>query len=442
MHISVHSRIGKREYQEDRHAVIPTFAGFKHLTLCIVCDGHGGYQASSFLIKEFPLQLVKIVQEQAALRTNKNSKARKRFTEMLGLAMEACIVIWEKLCFGSWYGKIKNDADKRNFYAQRDERHWEKNGLEAGSTCVCMLIDLNKRRAHFLSIGDSRAAWIKGEAGSGTAAHGATVDHNVRRKMEPTKDGFAVKVEDGRLQGDLAMSHAFGDLTEALYGAVDRGYDLYVCNFKEKNMRAVVASDGLFDFTQNQGVLFEVFENAEHIARDVLERRQVEMNSMHDDMRRAWQQSGTEKKDIPPCPTVDDFTDNVTIIYVKIEALKSGETADQEEEEEGDDEDRKLEEKQQQILARKIKESEKLAAEIQEMKISASSSTSASSTSRGTSTARGKSVERKPIATAPTGSSAVRKKSVSRPSAGDMTVVHDKASGATVHFVRKTSRKK
>ena len=188
MQISEYQNVGLRDYQEDKFAVLKKFAGLSHLTLCFVADGHGGDQCSSFLVKNYPLQLLQVFREQQGLTK------RKKFVEMLGIALERCIEKWDQICFGSFYGKVTNDKQKKEFYAQRDEAYWQENGLEAGSTFVCMLIDERKRRAHVINLGDSRATWITQES-----AIGATVDHGVKKEMKPIK-GFKFTTVDQRMQ--------------------------------------------------------------------------------------------------------------------------------------------------------------------------------------------------------------------------------------------------
>ncbi len=300
--ITAFTDIGKRPYQEDRYTVISKFGGRSHLSLTMATDGHGGSETSTFLSTEYPKQLLEVFKEQRA------AEQRLKFVQMMGIALERCIEVWDRKCFGSFYGKITNDKTKKQFFDQRDEKHWKDNGLEAGSTLVAMLIDMRRRRAHVINIGDSRATWIIGDE-----KMCATVDHGVKKKMSPIK-GFAFANSDGRLQGDLAMSHSVGDNTQELYGVVSRKYDTDMVQFGEKSFRAVIASDGLFDIASNHNVLYEPFANAEAIAKEVLVRRQEEVNNI-------CLEAGMPVDDIPKITAYDD---NVTILYVKIPSVENG----------------------------------------------------------------------------------------------------------------------
>ena len=51
--LSVKSIQGKREYMEDRYAYIEK----NNITVAMVCDGHGGFQASSITIKNLPYMI-------------------------------------------------------------------------------------------------------------------------------------------------------------------------------------------------------------------------------------------------------------------------------------------------------------------------------------------------------------------------------------------------
>ncbi len=301
MHLSTYHEQGLRDYDEDKFIILEKFAGLSHLTLCLVCDGHGGDHASIYLVAEFPKQLLKVFREQ------KPSEKRKKFVEMLGLALERCIEVWDKHCFGEFHGKITNDRAKKDFFAQRDESHWSENGLESGSTCVALLIDMRKRRAHAINLGDSRATWMVGE----NATIEQTVDQGVKKDMKPIK-GFKFENSDNRLCGDLSMSNSLGDNTLELYGVVSRKYGVKTVAFGEHGFRAVIASDGLFDIASNHSVLYNIFENADAIAKDALQRRQEDVNLV-------CENAGIDKKE---WPKITKFDDNTSIIYVKIPSLQ------------------------------------------------------------------------------------------------------------------------
>jgi serine/threonine protein phosphatase PrpC len=300
LHISQFQDQGKREEQQDFYRVIENFTERKHLTLCLVADGHGGSAAAAFLHDDFPMQLELVINEQFALPVS----MRIGFLEMLGKALEQSIASWDKRCFGEWHDKIHNDADKEVFFNRhRDHAFWEKHELESGSTFVCVLFDLKKLKAHCINLGDSRAAWILNDK-----TIGQTVDHCVKRKMSPIT-GFSFSNNDGVLQEDLAMSRAVGDNTQRLFGVVSRQYDLTTINLiGQTTFRFVIASDGLFDvFSDSHSVLYETFEDATEMAG-------FATTTIRDGFQRHLELLKLPMTAMPPNI---QFEDNVSIIYVK-----------------------------------------------------------------------------------------------------------------------------
>src|SRR6185295_19056165 len=82
---------GKRKEQEDRFKIIKSFAGNKHLTLLIVCDGHGGQAAANWLIDCFPIYLCDTVTK---------AKSSDKYGLLMKQTLERCVQEWDKMCFG------------------------------------------------------------------------------------------------------------------------------------------------------------------------------------------------------------------------------------------------------------------------------------------------------------------------------------------------------
>lgn len=325
--ITEYQTVGSREYQEDRMVVIHGFAKLPHFTLCLVCDGHGGYATSEFLIHEYPAQLTIAFDQYRRCKRDKrvtakpDEKTKDRVTvTLMGLALERCISMWDQHCFGDIARQFDtpkmretfaNDVKRKAFFEKHcNPKEWEEKGCFAGSTLNCMLIDFKKCRAHILNIGDSRTAWIVGDSDIGQ-----TIDHAVKQKLEKTK-GVSCDVLDGRLEGILAMSHAVGDNDEPLLGKVKRDYETRVVDFAGRSFRAVTASDGLFDVRTNHQVLYDTFENADAIAqlalKSIAENEEFKRAEMVDKGLMTIQASQT--------PYNPEFVDNVSIIYVKVPA--------------------------------------------------------------------------------------------------------------------------
>jgi len=290
---------GRREYQEDRWVVETNLAKCAHLTLCVVCDGHGGTECSTFLVRQYPLHLAKEIQQQ---QEQAASIKRASFTRLLGIALEKCIQDWDKYCFGDDYGTIVDDKSKKAFFDKIDLVKYHKDGKIAGSTLVAMLINTRNSKAYLIHIGDSRCAYLLGN----TIAQ--TIDDNVKIRTKEQRPGFEFDVEDGRLQGDLSMESAVGDNTVELYGVVKRNYHVQKIKFAKKAFRAVIASDGLFDVLNNQQALYEPYPHADAIAKkanDVM----VDLREEHE-----LAQGNTEWKRESYTPV---FADNMTVIYVQ-----------------------------------------------------------------------------------------------------------------------------
>lgn len=323
MHVSTYQHIGSRQYQEDRVLVVEHFGNLQHFTLCMVCDGHGGDQTSEFLIHEYPQQLHRIFDQYRILhkknkqREAKTSTKEDRVVRMMGVALERCISMWDEKCFGPDAQQLRKDAVFKDdnardvFYRQHvDKKKWEREGLVAGSTLNCMIVDCKKKRAHIINIGDSRTAWIIGDK-----TIGQTIDHNVKRKIDPTK-GLECGVIDGRLEGVLAMSHAIGDNDRELFGKVKRDYDCYMINFQGSDFRAVTATDGLFDERTNQQLLYDTYEDATDIATTAL--KDISLN--HEIKCAELAGRGLMSQKAANAPYAPAFADNVSFVYVKIPA--------------------------------------------------------------------------------------------------------------------------
>lgn len=320
--ITQYQNIGQRDYQEDRVVVIPKFGKLDHFTLCLVCDGHGGDTASTFLIDEYPKQLSKAFdQYREARKNNKEQKATDDSVtvNLMGLALERCILMWDRKCFGdiardfnTEKGRIifGDQNSRKAFFAQYDLKKLEKDGLLSGSTITCMMIDFKKCRAHIINLGDSRTTWIIGGADIGQ-----TIDRTVTRELEDA-NGVRRNVYDGRVEGLLAMTHAFGDNTEPLLGKVQRDYEKRIIEFGQRGMRAVVGSDGLFDHRSNHQLLYDTFDNANAVAEASL----AAIAENESFKRAELVENGLMSMEASETPYVPQFADNTSFIYIKIPA--------------------------------------------------------------------------------------------------------------------------
>jgi len=324
LNVTTHQDQGERDYQEDRWTVVPNLGNCAHLTLCLVCDGHGGFQCSTFLANQYPIQLAKEIQDQQEDMMSSTTPTQKRapFLTMMGKALETCIENWDRYCFGDAYGTIVDDKSKAAFFASIDAREYEKAGKVAGSTLVAMLINTHKSKAYLIHIGDSRCAFLLGDLIA------QTLDDNVKIHTREQRAGFEYEVEEERLQGRLCMECAIGDNDEDLFGVVKRTYHVQKINFAKKTFRAVIASDGLWDVMKNQQALFEPYPHAEAIAKKGL---QIMKEQKEESLQKQLEEEKDEKVKKALLEALDAlktykpvFEDNVTIIYIQKKAHEEG----------------------------------------------------------------------------------------------------------------------
>jgi serine/threonine protein phosphatase PrpC len=221
MEISVFQDQGDREYQEDRYVVLPRFAGQSHLTFCCVADGHGGASVSSYLASHLPALLSDLIIEEQKWKLQQPAHVpgtpkvkRPGFGELMGSAVKRCIEGWDAYTFGDdRLTVLKSEKDRDAWFANIDIKKYEREGKTAGSTVCGMLINFRKHKAWIVNLGDSRCCWLLAAPDGSGPLISQTVDDNVKQRKVP---GFKVKIEDGRLAGDLAMSAACGFFSSAL----------------------------------------------------------------------------------------------------------------------------------------------------------------------------------------------------------------------------------
>lgn len=284
MNITYFTHQGTRDAQEDRYCITENFAGNNHLTLICVCDGHGGSAACDMLIARYPKLLADII-----LECNKE----KKYTQLMAAALKKCVEEWDTTCFGDALPTIKKQSDKEKFFKTRNAKMWEEKGYESGATICAVLIDMQERKLNILHLGDSRATWLCNDE----KLIGSTVDHSVPLVMKPNKN-FPFVYGDGYIQDDLAMCRSFGDNNEKDFGVILRDPDLLCVKLGDSSARLVVATDGLFDWVSNHGVLYDEFKSAMAIAN-----------------------------------LINEFEDNITVVYVKIPAVSGSKSKTRVEEE-------------------------------------------------------------------------------------------------------------
>ncbi len=205
--VTSESHQGKRPHMEDTYAHKET----DQYLLSAVFDGHGGPRCSAFLKQVFPSTF------DSYYKTN-GGQIKKALMDTCN-KLQSCIL--------------------------------NETTIADGSTANVVVVDKNSKTLHVLNLGDSRAV----------VAHEdqifQTVDHKpVNDRLKICKNGF---VENGRVNGILAVSRSFGD-----------AYLSHVMPFEpeifeipmQANFEFVIhCTDGVFDVWSSQAIcqLFRKF---------------------------------------------------------------------------------------------------------------------------------------------------------------------------------------
>lgn len=193
---------GKRKYMEDYVVLVDE----SDYILSCVFDGHGGKRCAEYLAHN----VKKIFAEQF-----------NRFKKRVPYALRQTV------------NKMQNYILKKQF--------------SSGSTANIVVIDKNKSMLHVLNVGDSRAIYkTKHNRKQVTTDHTPTLEKEFN---DITRRGG--RVTNGRVQGTLNLSRAFGNFFISEY--ISSVPDLYTKNIE--NLEYVVqASDGLFEAFTNSEV--------------------------------------------------------------------------------------------------------------------------------------------------------------------------------------------
>lgn len=224
--LSVNSIKGKRNYMEDRYSYIEEYG----IIVAMICDGHGGYQASQQTVKDLPY----IILNKMFNTSGNNLKHSK--------------VLKNTIC--EWGESIKN--------------------YNTGSTLTGIVIKDNT--IYIYNIGDSRTCFIKNnenfiyymnevfnDKGEPTGVINldyknpeffCTKDHDTFSKEEKERiinsSGFII---DDRLNGKLSVTRALGD------NDIGKGLsyvpDIYWLNKNSVLGPILMYSDGLYELNKN-----------------------------------------------------------------------------------------------------------------------------------------------------------------------------------------------
>ena len=195
-----------------------------------VYDGHGGKRAAAFVREHLVDNLV------ADLTTRDANVANNPDTyDEMDADQE-----FRSVCLQSWL------ATDGAFL-----QHALRNGIPDGSTAICCMIQsaprtLRPLRLHIANVGDSRCALIRSDG----SALPLSEDHKPNRPDELSRitaaGGQVIFAGCWRVQGDLAVSRAFGDCHLKRYG-VSAEPEITTYSIGGKDSFLVLGSDGLWD---------------------------------------------------------------------------------------------------------------------------------------------------------------------------------------------------
>lgn len=196
------SNIGKRDYQEDRLSI---FNNTQYYISCVY-DGHGGNKCSVFLKNNFYKTFIKNFKQ--------NPPIKALFNTFLQL----------------------NQIFLNNVIG-RD-----------GSTANVLFYNKLTNICYVANTGDSRAILCRKNGSVEQISEDHKPDNLTEKKRIQSRGGF---VQNGRVNGNLAMSRSFGDKNIANVLTVEP--DIY--EFGNRNIKFILqASDGLFDVMSNYEV--------------------------------------------------------------------------------------------------------------------------------------------------------------------------------------------
>jgi serine/threonine protein phosphatase PrpC len=254
---------GFRNSMEDTH-IATTIPSAPDHTLFAVFDGHGGDASAKFAKEHF----VDVLSQSAEWLTYLATRSPTHLTDAL------------TNCF------IRIDADMRN----------DPTILESGSTAVVVIV--TPTLIVCANAGDSRAVMSQFAMRHPIAL---SHDHKPDNPDETTRieanGGF---VNNGRVNGNLAVSRAFGDFELKPMVSCSPDFEIHMRNLDQDEM-LIVACDGLWDVFSNEEAINEV--------RDIFAEGESDLTLVAEEILDKSLMKGSR--------------DNVTAIVVKLSSIVS-----------------------------------------------------------------------------------------------------------------------
>ena len=255
---------GFRNSMEDTH-IATTIPSAPDHTLFAVFDGHCGVAAAKFAEKHF----VDVLSQSAEWLTYLATKSPVHLTDAL------------TNCF------IRIDTDMRN----------DPTILDAGCTAVVVIV--TPTMIVCANAGDSRAVMSQFAMRHPIAlSHDHKPDNPDESARIVANGGF---VNNGRVNGSLAVSRAFGDfeLKPMVSGLPD--FEIHMRNYDQDEM-IILACDGLWDVFSNERAIYEV--------RDIFAEGETDLRLVAEEMLDMSLNKGSN--------------DNISAIVVKLSSTTTG----------------------------------------------------------------------------------------------------------------------
>ena len=255
-----------------------------------VCDGHGdyGHFISDYLIKHLPKNFNNSYND---LKKNLDEKHPQ-------IPMEKIQKIFEN-SFSKTDSDLNNLCDYLNKLSTSGEIPIEDifNCEYSGSTCVSLLLpNKNSKEAYIANVGDSRAIIIKEEKPSKgdkwtfkqlSRDHKPTEEDEFKRIIDADGEIEAIEDDDGNWTGPLrvwekgsegpglAMTRSLGDKVGKKIGVCCTP-EVTKYDIKEEDKVFVLASDGLWEYMDNQ----EVTDLVKNIFEDMKKKGEIDGDKM------------------------------------------------------------------------------------------------------------------------------------------------------------------
>jgi serine/threonine protein phosphatase PrpC len=211
-----------------------------------VADGHRGEQAVDFVVDFLCKEIIRLHQKQKDLPT------------ILAKAVEETHDAWAHHVFADkTKRKAKNPKQQKEIFDAVEKDYFDKH-LDSGCTICGFILDGPTKEMYMFNLGDSRCMLYQ----KGYILE--TKDHSVpdiAEFLKGTEFEHLMITENGRMAGDLEMTHSVGDYTPELTGVIQTEPQLYDPIPIDKGAIVVLASDGLFNTDPHPTCSQDVFLN-------------------------------------------------------------------------------------------------------------------------------------------------------------------------------------